>query len=199
MKPPAQMSRTAILVEAALMVALAFVLSMIKLYQLPWGGTISCFSTLPIILMSLRHSWRWGMATAAVYGIAQMFQGMDSVMAAKTLWAMVLCAALDYLLAYACVGLTGPIARRLGGRTGAIAAAITLTGLMRLVCSFFSGLLIWHAYAWPGWPVWAYSLAYNASWCVPDVAIVLVVALLLSRVKALGMGAPAPARAAAQR
>ncbi len=195
MKAPSQMSKTAILVEGALMVALAFALSMIPFFQLPWGGSITCFSTLPIIVMSLRHNAKWGVGTAVVYGVAQMFQGMSSVVAAQTALAMIGCALLDYILAYACVGFTGLIARRISRPTLGLAAGIVATGLMRLTCSFLSGILIWHAWAPEGMPVWWYSLSYNAGWCLPDVAIVLVAALLLSRVKVLHLlpeKSPAP-------
>ncbi len=209
MKNPNQMSRTAILVEGALMVALSFALSLIPLFHMPWGGTVTCFSTLPIVVMSLRHNIKWGVSTAAVYGILQTFAGMNSVVAAGSALSMFGCVLLDYVVAYACIGLTGAIARAFikasGGEpaaekhplrsTACIAGAIGITGLMRLACSFFSGLLIWGAYAPAGTPVWVYSLTYNASWCLPDVAIVLVVAALLSRVRALhiapGLAAPA--------
>ncbi|MDL2254143.1 energy-coupled thiamine transporter ThiT [Ruminococcaceae bacterium OttesenSCG-928-I18] len=182
MKSPSQMSKTATLVEAALMVAIAFVLSFIPLFKMPWGGTVTCFSTLPILLLSFRHGGRWGVFGAAVYGCLQALQGMDSVVAAQTLGAMVLCVLLDYFIAYACLGFAGPIAGRFSKPTLGLVAAITLTGLMRLGCSFLSGILIWGAYAPQGMPVWLYSLAYNAGWCLPDVGIVLVAAVLLSRV-----------------
>lgn len=185
MKSPSQMSRTAVLVEGALMVALAFVLSLIPFFQMPWGGSITCFSTLPIVVMSFRHGLKWGLGTAMVYGLLQTMQGMDSVVAAKTVWAMILCALLDYILAYACVGLSGPIANRFKNPTLGLAIGIGATGLMRLACSFVSGLVIWSAWAPEGMPVWLYSLSYNAGWCLPDVGIVLVAALLLSRIRAL--------------
>ena len=189
MKPPSQMSRTAILAEGALMVALGFVLSLIPIPSFPWGGSISMAATLPIIMMSLRHGAKWGVATAAVYGLLQMLLGMSNVVAVpvKTYFYMALCALLDYLVAYTVLGFTGSIARRFKNPTAGLAVGITATGLLRLLCSFLSGLLIWGAYAWEGWPVWAYSLAYNAGWCLPDVAIVLVAALLLSRVPVLGL------------
>lgn len=187
MKTPAQMSRTEILVEGALMVALAFVLSFIPFFEMPWGGSITCFSTLPIVVMSLRHNSKWGIGTAAVYGLLQMMQGMKSVAAAGTAAAMVLCALLDYILAYTCVGLTGGIAYKIKNGTAGLVVGVVSTGFMRLACSFLSGLLIWGSYAPQGTPVWLYSLTYNAGWCLPDVGIVLVAALLLSRIKILNL------------
>ena len=189
MKSPGQMSRTAILVEGALMVALAFILSIIPFIELPWGGSITLFSTLPIFIMSLRHGAKWGVGTAAVYSLLQLTQGMDSVVAvpAKTIFTMVLCALLDYVLAYTVLGFTGPIARRFKNPTGGLAVGICATGLVRYLLSVLSGILLWGQWAWDGWPVWIYSFAYNALWCLPDLAIVLAAALLLSRVKALGL------------
>ena len=189
MKSPGQMSRTAILVEGALMVALAFILSVIPFIELTWGGSITLFSTLPILIMSLRHGAKWGVGTAAVYSLLQLTQGMDSVMAvpAKTIFTMVLCALLDYVLAYTVLGFAGPIAHRFKNPTGGLAIGICATGLARYLLSVLSGILLWRQWAWEGWPVWLYSVAYNALWCLPDIAIVLLAALLLSRIKALGL------------
>ncbi len=187
MKNPSEMSHTAKLVEGALMVALAFVLAAIPFFQMPWGGSVTFISTLPIIVMSLRHGGKWGVATAAVYGFTQMLYGFQNVLAAKYIWAMVLCALLDYLIAYTVIGFVGPIARRFKNATVGITVGIVATGLVRLLCSFLSGVLIWGGWAPEGMSVWYYSLAYNAGWCLPDVALVLVAALLLSRVKALSL------------
>ena len=71
-KQPARMSRTAVMVEGALMVALGFALSMIPFFRMQWGGSITCFSTLPLVMMSLRHSAKWGVATAAALALASM-------------------------------------------------------------------------------------------------------------------------------
>lgn len=171
------------------MVALAYVLSMIPFISLPWGGDITCFSTLPIIVMSLRHGGKWGLGTAAVYSLAQLMQGMGSVVAvpAKTFVAMAACGLLDYVVAYTVLGLAGPIAHRFKNATGGLVVGIACSGLLRYLCSFLSGLVLWGEYAWEGWPVWLYSLAYNGAWCLPDIAIVLIAAVLLSRVKVLGL------------
>ncbi len=172
------------------MVALAYVLSMIPFISLPWGGDITLFSTLPLFLMSLRHSLKWGLGTAAVYSVLQLLQGLDSVAAvpAKTFFTMALCALLDYLIAYAVLGFAGAIARRFKGHPiGGLCAGIAVTGFVRYLSSVLSGALLWGEYAWEGWPVWPYSAAYNALWCLPDLALVLVAVLLLSRVKVLGI------------
>lgn len=195
MKEPAKMTRTATLVEGALMVALAFALSLIPPFKLPLGGSVTFFSTLPIIVMSLRHNAKWGVGVAAVYSLLQMMQGMDSVLFLKTVPTMVLCALLDYILAYTCVGLTGPIARAVGHRSLGLVVGIVATGAMRYACSVVSGVILWGQYAEPGRTVLQHSFIYNALWCWPDVAIALVAALVLARVQALHL---MPQRAAAR-
>jgi thiamine transporter len=179
------------------MVAMSVILSMLPSVSLPFGGSVSWFSTLPVIAVSLRHGVRWGVLAALVYSVTQLLLGMANVAAvpAGTAGAMVLCALLDYVIAYSALGLTGTVARGLGRGAAGVAAGMVVTGLIRLLCSFLSGVLIWGAYAPEGTSVWAYSLGYNASWCVPDVLITLVGAVLLSRVRSLSLvGQPAARR-----
>ncbi len=192
MKQPSQMTRTAILVEGALMVAMSFALSMVPFIQLPWGGDITLLSTLPIIMFSMRHSMGWGISAAAVYSVLQLMQGLPNVVAVptKTLFAMVLCALLDYLIGYNAIGFSGSIARRFSSRAVGAAVGVGVTGLIRYASSILSGIILWGQWAWEGWPVWQYSMAYNAAWCLPDVALVLIAAVLLVRVPMLGMLQP---------
>ncbi len=187
MKSPSNMSKTAIMVEAALMIALAFVLSMIPLFQMPFGGTVTCFSTLPLLMISFRHGGKWGVVTALGYSFLQAMQGLNAIMIVPTAWGMALCVLLDYVFPYAFLGLAGPIAQRFKNFSAGMIVAVLSTGLVRLLSSFLSGIILWGAYAPEDMPVWLYSLVYNASWSVPDIAFVLVALLLLSRVKALHM------------
>ena len=55
--------KTRRLVESALAIAIATVLSMIKI-DLPFGGGVTIVSMLPLVLISHRYGWTWGVATA---------------------------------------------------------------------------------------------------------------------------------------
>ncbi|MDR1298877.1 MAG: energy-coupled thiamine transporter ThiT [Oscillospiraceae bacterium] len=190
MKLPSEMSRTQILVECALMTALSAALSMIPGFSMPYGGTVSWFSTLPVILASLRHGARWGVPAALAYSLTQLLLGMSNVVAvpAKTAGAMALCAVLDYVAAYTAIGFTGAAARAIKtGGAAAVAGGIAVTGAARFLCSVMSGVLIWGEYTPEGMEVLPYSLLYNAAWCLPDVIIVMIGALLLSRVRQLAL------------
>jgi predicted dehydrogenase len=56
------------MVEAALLVALATVLSILKIAELPYGGSITLASMFPLLLLSYRHGMRWGLGGGLVYG-----------------------------------------------------------------------------------------------------------------------------------
>lgn len=70
--------KTFLLVEGALMIAMAFVLSYIKLYDMPMGGSIT-LEMIPLVIMGLRHGVKWGTFTAAVHGIIQLILGFSNV------------------------------------------------------------------------------------------------------------------------
>lgn len=59
-------TKTRIMVECALMIALGTILANIKIYELPNGGSITLFSMVPFILVSFRHGVKWGLFTGFV-------------------------------------------------------------------------------------------------------------------------------------
>ena len=66
------------LVEGAVMVALATVLSFVKIVHLPWGGSITLLSMLPIIVFSIKRGVANGLACLLRLGIYQILF-MDKV------------------------------------------------------------------------------------------------------------------------
>ena len=72
-------SKTRILVEGALMIALSTVLSMIQIPLMPHGGSITLFSMVPILVMSYRHGAKWGVMTAFVNSLIQLVQGLGNL------------------------------------------------------------------------------------------------------------------------
>ena len=67
-------SKTRILVECALMIALAVVLDILPLPKWPNGGSVSV-SMVPIVFLSYRHGTKWGLLTGFTYCIVQMITG----------------------------------------------------------------------------------------------------------------------------
>ena len=60
------------LTECSIMVALSAVLSIIPLFEMPYGGSITLASFLPIVIIAYRHGIKCGIATAGAASIVQM-------------------------------------------------------------------------------------------------------------------------------
>ena len=66
------------LTESAIMLAFATVLSLVKIVDLPYGGSITACSMLPILLIAYRYGTAWGLFTAAAFSLLQIVTGMSS-------------------------------------------------------------------------------------------------------------------------
>lgn len=189
-------SKTRILVEGALMIALATVLSYLKFFELPQGGTIS-IEMLPLVLMGLRNGPKWGCFTGFVHGLLQMIIGFQNVMYCATLLSQIGCILLDYLIAFTVLGVAPIIARLFKNPYVGVTAGAVVAGLLRFGCSFLSGILLYGSYAPEGTPVWIYSLVYNGSYMIPDILLLAVVILILRKVAPKFFNAPRKQAAAA--
>ena len=170
------------MVEGALMVALTVVLDLLPLPSWPQGGSITV-AMIPVIYYSYRRGAKWGLMAGLVHAAVQMLLGWYAP-PAGTIWATLLCILLDYVLAFALLGgaelISRPFVKRfrlIGYGIGALCVT-----LLRFVCSFLSGVLLWGSYAPEGMNVWIYSLGYNASYMIPNAILttVLTVALCLA-------------------
>ena len=108
------------LCESAIMIALATILSLLKLVDLPYGGSITPASMLPILIIAYRYGTGWGILTATVHGALQFILG-TSVLSYVTGWKSV-CAVIifDYVLAFALIGLGGIFKNMKNGKAGLV-------------------------------------------------------------------------------
>ena len=103
-------SKTRILVECALMIAIGTVLSNIKIFTMPNGGSVTLLSMLPFVLVSFRHGVKWGLFTGLVNGCLQMLLGFWAPPTPTFIYFLgeVL---LDYLVAFMALGMAELFAR----------------------------------------------------------------------------------------
>ena len=94
------------LCECAVMVALATVLSLIKI-EFPYGGSITICSMLPILIIGYRYKPLVGCLTGVVYGLIQMLFGMSNFAYATSWQAALMILFFDYLIAFGVIGLGG--------------------------------------------------------------------------------------------
>lgn len=176
-------NKTKILVEGAVMVALATVLSFIRVFKLPWGGSVTLLSMLPIVLFSIRRGIKSGFAVSFVYALIQFGQGvMDGLFGWGLTPAMLFaCIALDYIGAFTILGIAGLFRKKgLSGWIGGISLAVCL----RFAFHFLSGVIIWHSFGelWNGFyteNTYLYSFLYNGCYMLPELIFTLAGAVAL--------------------
>ena len=167
------------MLEGSLMIALSVVLDLLPLPSWPQGGSITV-AMIPVIYFSYRRGYKWGLMAGLVHAAVQMLLGWYAP-PAGTVSAMILCVLLDYVLAFALLGGADIIAGMFGSKlrlAGYTVGALTVT-LIRFLCSFLSGVLLWGSYAPEGVNVWIYSLTYNASYMIPNAILTSVLIAIM--------------------
>lgn len=153
------------LANAALCLALAFVLSYIKLFDLPQGGAVTAASLLPIVAFAYSYGLAPGLVVGVAYGLLQMIQDPWIVTPVQAI--------LDYPLAFACIALAA-VARKLPDSWGWL-VGMALAAVGRFVCHTFTGVVFFAEYAeGTGLSPFVYSVSYN-SFVFVDMAICAVV------------------------
>lgn len=176
-------NKTKVLVEGAVMVALATVLSYIRVFKLPWGGSITLLSMLPIALFSIRRGLKSGFMASFAFALIQFAQGIGDGLFGWGLTAgmLIACIVLDYLGAFTVLGIAGIF--RKNGIAGWIAGIAVAVGL-RFVCHFLSGVVIWGSFGqlWDTFyteNTWLYSFVYNACYMLPELIFTIIGAVVL--------------------
>lgn len=166
--------------ESAIMVALATVLSEIQIVNMPFGGSVTAFSMLPVIIIAYRYGTRWGLFTGGIYGLFQMLLGMNNLRYGTSFWALLCIILFDYIVAFGVLGLGGVFRKKIPNQGIALAAGGLLASVLRYLCHFISGWAVWGVWAPEGMPAWQYSLGYNATYMVPEAIVTIAGALLIS-------------------
>ena len=150
------------LVESALLIAVATVLSLIKI-DLPFGGGVTIVSMLPLVFISHRHGWKWGVLSAFVYSLVQLVLGLDNVSYATSFVMALGIIFLDYIVAYTVIGLSGIFDQQCGKTLKSVLIGVAVTFFLRFVCHLVTGAWIWGVWMpeefmnLPMTNVWVYS------------------------------------------
>lgn len=162
--------------------ALAFVLSQLKLFEMPMGGSVTPASSLPIIVYGVAFGPVWGFVISFIFSLLQLIGGY-----LYTPFQVIL----DYTIGYTALGLVGFAALKTADRSklhgalnrfrGAsllkILAFTVIAYVVRCLSSVASGVIFFADYAeGAGYnSALTYSLVYNGSFLLADLAILAVV------------------------
>ncbi len=204
------------LVTSAVLIALgsavSFVCEWIPFLNLPFGGTITIASLLPIVIIGYMYGAGWGFGSAFVYSIIQMLIGFNTIaklfnpvsdeyMGIGIAFGVIV---LDYVLAFTSVGISS-FFRKMKSPAAAIALGSIVGLLACYLFHFVSGYLFYGA-----WAEWffgdtvikdfavskailehysgnglaaIYSAVYNGCYMIPEIIITSLVGAIVSNLK----------------
>ena len=165
------------LAESAILIALAFILSYIRIYEFPQGGSVTLASMLPILIIGIRWGAKWGLGAGLVYAALQMIQGFYPP-PVPTAVNYILVIMLDYLIAFTVLGLSAIFRKMKFG----IIISIPVCLFLRFLCHFISGIIIWSVYAPDGTLPAIYSLIYNGTFIGTEIILSTAITVILYRI-----------------
>ncbi|MCR5332119.1 MAG: energy-coupled thiamine transporter ThiT [Lachnospiraceae bacterium] len=169
------------LTESAIMLAIATVLSLIKLADLPYGGSVTIASMLPIVIISYRHGIKWGLLSGLAFGVIQQLFGLNTLSYATSWQAGVAIILLDYLVAFMVAGLGGVFKNRTNQPVALMLGSLLIC-VLRFICHVITGCTVWAGLSIPDSAAFAYSLSYNATYMVPETIVTMLVAYYIGSV-----------------
>ncbi len=160
---------------AGVSIALAFVLSYIKIIQMPWGGSVTLLSMFFIVFVGYLYGPKVGLAAGFIFGILELIQDGGTYM--LTLF-QVCC---DYILAFTALGVSGFFKGKKNGLVTGYIIAVIARGIFHVI----GGYIYWMDYMPENFPASLraiYPICYNFAYLIPE-AILTVVVISLPPVK----------------
>ena len=148
---------------SAMMVALATVLGMIKVFTMPQGGSVTLFSILPIAVCGYLLGTRRGVMAGFCVGLINLIFGPYVIHPVQLL--------MDYPIAFGAVGLSGLVRNTSNGLTKGYILGI----IARYICAVLSGVIFFGEYAPEGFNAWTWSLWYNMTYLAAEGILTIIV------------------------
>ena len=174
--PKKASEKTLRLTLSALFIALSTVLSMVKMFQVPQGGSVTLLSMVPLIMTAQLYGPKWGTFACFSHGMLQLLLGLGNLrgLDAVTLLGSVF---LDYIIAFTVIGLSG-LTYKMKNKAAAAATGAAIGVFLRFICHFLSGWLLWSEVT-ASWGAVTYSLLYNGSYMLPELIFTAIASALI--------------------
>ena len=166
------------IVFCAAALALGFATSYIKVFSLPFGGSVTLCSMLFVVLIGYWYGPEVGLMSGFAYGFLEFVQDGGSYILSP------MQACMDYIFAFAALGLSGFFYQKKNGLIKGYILAILVRGLFHTI----GGYLYWMDYMPDNFPkslAAIYPIVYNYSYILAEAVITLIVISLPPVKKAL--------------
>lgn len=166
------------IVFCAAALALGFATSYIKVFSMPFGGSVTLCSMLFVVLIGYWYGPEVGLMSGFAYGFLEFAQDGGSYILSP------MQACMDYIFAFAALGLSGFFYQKKNGLIKGYIVAILVRGLFHTI----GGYLYWMDYMPDNFPkslAAIYPIVYNYSYILAEAVITLIVISLPPVKKAL--------------
>ncbi len=175
-------TKARVLTESAIMIALSTVLSILTIAQMPYGGSVTVASALPIAIIAYRYGAKTGLFAGTVYAALQLVLGASNLSYATSWQSALAIIMLDYIVAFTVIGLSGIFRKAIPNQAAALTAGTALVCVLRYICHVISGATVWAGISIPTAAALAYSFIYNATYMIPETIVLVVAALYVGSV-----------------
>ncbi len=170
------------LTESAIMIALSTVLSILKIAEMPYGGSVTIASALPVAIIAYRYGLKTGLFAGTVHAALQLVLGLSALSYATSWQSAVAIIMLDYIVAFAVIGFAGVFRKAIQSQAAALTAGAVLVCVLRYICHVISGATVWAGISIPTAAALAYSFIYNATYMLPETIVLVVASLYIGSV-----------------
>ena len=178
------------MIECSMMIALSTVFSLLKIIDMPYGGSVTIASMLPIVIAAYRHGFLWGLGTALTNSVIQLLLGINNLSYFISWQSIVAIILLDYVVAFGVFAISG-LFRRIEKRQNlAFLYGILASSVLRYICHVISGATVWAGLSIPTNAALVYSLSYNATYMVPETIVLIAIGVYLASVIDFGSKYP---------
>ena len=171
-----KISNIQMLTESAIMLALSVALNELTPIHFPFGGSVTFFSQLPILIIGYRYGIKQGLLTGFTMGVVEMLFGLKNFSYVTGIGSYLILIFADYIVAFSVLGLGAMFKNKIKNQALSLAAAGAVVSVLRFICHFISGVTIWGGYA-EDTPVLIYSLTYNGGYMLPELIMTVIGAL----------------------
>ncbi|PKM49779.1 MAG: energy-coupled thiamine transporter ThiT [Firmicutes bacterium HGW-Firmicutes-7] len=152
------------LTYSSIAIAIATVLSFVRIIRLPQDGSVTLCSMLFIVLIGYWFGVKQGILSGLVYGLIQLSLGGWVMHPIQLL--------LDYPLAFAALGLSGLFKNSENG----LLKGLIFGAFGRFIFHFISGIVFFGSYAVEkGFNPVPYSIAYNSAYIGVEVFLTIII------------------------
>ena len=176
------------MVECSILIAASIILSFIKIYEAPLGGSVTLFSMVPLMIISIRHGLSWGLGSSFIFSLFKLWMGAGNFAYVPTVKGVICVIFLDYIIAYTAIGLAGAFRNlKIAKNEKTNMTVNTVLGVffacfVRFMSHFVNGAVVWYEITKNGeWNeyvktvgMWLYSFVYNIAYLGPETLMTLV-------------------------